>query len=444
MVKKRRGEDEKTIEGFLDGTLGILAQYSDRQYSCYVMVNREIVYKKYGDFPVPAGKWMDWPEEHWNLTDEEYYSLPTKERAELECKEQIEKYVFAQYDMHKSDFWNPEGLAKKWWDREGNKRFWSIEKKALTSNIFWFDLKGKLVFDGVRRGRKDTHSLAVQENLNKFTYLSQKERNEIKNVEIKGYEVEEAIVDMLLDKGYFRGGGFADPYLHFRGRSIPLEIIQFFKNRYPNSFLELSNEGLIIGKHFGHIDLSRPIPEILEDLDQLRVKVAEEDFYKGAIREFNGEFESYDVNKEIESNQLSEDSFFIQCIKEYLKYLENQEEKSSYIEKEAYRWNPIPSSNSNVRQAIKEHRHVLFDYLSLQGENSSGRLVQAHYVFRPKTGREILLSYDLDRNNWRCFWIGGMSDIMIGDKYAFNRKATIESLRKVLSGISKEELANAS
>lgn len=49
--------------------------------------------------PVPQGRWMDWPEPHWNLTDAEYEAMPLETRAWYECREQVRYWLPTQFDV---------------------------------------------------------------------------------------------------------------------------------------------------------------------------------------------------------------------------------------------------------------------------------------------------------------------------------------------------------
>lgn len=39
-----------------------------------------------------CGYWMDWPEDHWKISEKKYYMLSDKERAALEAKEQATRW----------------------------------------------------------------------------------------------------------------------------------------------------------------------------------------------------------------------------------------------------------------------------------------------------------------------------------------------------------------
>lgn len=49
---------------------------------------------------VRAGYWMDFPEEHWPITETGYYELAREERAAMECVEQASRYDLAEEFAH--------------------------------------------------------------------------------------------------------------------------------------------------------------------------------------------------------------------------------------------------------------------------------------------------------------------------------------------------------
>jgi hypothetical protein len=111
MVQEFRNRCVRTVIGFLKKTIQPMASYSDGTYTCYVLSDWEHsqIWMKAGDpYPVPSGKWMDFPEEHWGISQEDYDALPNEKRAELECKEQVTKWMPSQFEDKKKEFYHPE------------------------------------------------------------------------------------------------------------------------------------------------------------------------------------------------------------------------------------------------------------------------------------------------------------------------------------------------
>lgn len=65
------------------------------------------VYLRKGYAPAVSGFWMDFPEDHWGLTDDEYYALDASARAALECTEQATKYVNSQFTTQWVETYHP-------------------------------------------------------------------------------------------------------------------------------------------------------------------------------------------------------------------------------------------------------------------------------------------------------------------------------------------------
>jgi hypothetical protein len=115
-LNKIRSESIKMVEAFLRDQVNVVGQYTDGTYTVYILrvLGMEgfyiIITKKDDPHPVPAGKWMDFPEEHWDISEQEYYQLFIQTRAEMECKEQIENWVKREFYFLKRCFWNPTSL----------------------------------------------------------------------------------------------------------------------------------------------------------------------------------------------------------------------------------------------------------------------------------------------------------------------------------------------
>ena len=108
-VQEHRNRGVKVVIGFLQGKIQPLASWSDGLYTCYILNdfdNSKIIMKSGDPYPVPSGKWMDWPEEHC-------YMLPDKKRAEMECKEQVEKWIPKEFEDQKNSFYHPEEHEEK-------------------------------------------------------------------------------------------------------------------------------------------------------------------------------------------------------------------------------------------------------------------------------------------------------------------------------------------
>ncbi len=85
-----------------------IAEYRSGEYGCRIVETSDlgngvkpagrIWYLREGWEPAEAGRWMDWVEGHWGLSDRQYQSLPIEERAALECREQVERWIETEFN----------------------------------------------------------------------------------------------------------------------------------------------------------------------------------------------------------------------------------------------------------------------------------------------------------------------------------------------------------
>ena len=108
----------EAVLGFLDGRYEPVGEWSARKYRCIILNDpgHTFLYFKNGDpHPVPSGKWMGWPERHWNIPNSKYKKLSLGERATLECKEQVARYVSKQWLRGFAEFYMPQQYEKAYW-----------------------------------------------------------------------------------------------------------------------------------------------------------------------------------------------------------------------------------------------------------------------------------------------------------------------------------------
>jgi len=98
---------------------------------------------------------------------------------------------------------------------------------------------------------------------------------------------------------------------------------------------------------------------------------------------------------------------------------------------------PVEPSRPEIRKAIKESRHIIFQYTSLSGTTSERR-VQPLYVFLSKAGKEILLSIDVGRRAYRAFRVENIGTIKQGAVYKFDPKERLKKVDRTLTKMRKE------
>jgi hypothetical protein len=119
IVQQHRDRSVNAVLGYLDGKYRPLGEWSSHKYKCVILddPDRTNLYFKLGDpHPVPAGKWMGWPEKHWKISKSQWEQMPFRERAILECKEQVARYVWRQWWREFVKFYMPQKYEKAYWD----------------------------------------------------------------------------------------------------------------------------------------------------------------------------------------------------------------------------------------------------------------------------------------------------------------------------------------
>ncbi|KKK47472.1 hypothetical protein LCGC14_3154870, partial [marine sediment metagenome] len=86
--------------------------------------------------------WMDWPEDHWGLTDTEYEILPREERAQLEAREQVQRWVALEFYQEWLVAYCPATYDLKWWDGGWSKM--TLKKREKLAKV----LAEKIRLDG--------------------------------------------------------------------------------------------------------------------------------------------------------------------------------------------------------------------------------------------------------------------------------------------------------
>ncbi|MDP2662025.1 MAG: hypothetical protein Q8R28_14975 [Dehalococcoidia bacterium] len=103
------------FERLLAGESTLLAGGYHGDFGAAIDTSGQLYALKRGWEPALAGWWMDWPEEHWNLTEEEYLALPRQKRARLEAMEQAVKWVPGQFYMLWLGTYVPPPAGYKGW-----------------------------------------------------------------------------------------------------------------------------------------------------------------------------------------------------------------------------------------------------------------------------------------------------------------------------------------
>jgi hypothetical protein len=125
IVQQHRDRSVNAVLGYLDGKYRPLGEWSSRKYKCVILDDPDHtnLYFKLGDpHPVPAGKWMGWPEKHWKISKSRWEKMPVRERAILECKEQVARYVWKQWQRGFIEFYMPQQYEKAYWNFFSRKR----------------------------------------------------------------------------------------------------------------------------------------------------------------------------------------------------------------------------------------------------------------------------------------------------------------------------------
>ncbi len=122
LVQKRYDESLQDVCVYImNPEENTLASASDNEYTVVITKDRRMLYIRNDlpDKPAAAGLWMDWPEEHWGISEEEYYKLPMKERAKLEAQEQLNRWVRLEYEELFVETWCADLADRFWWDEGG-------------------------------------------------------------------------------------------------------------------------------------------------------------------------------------------------------------------------------------------------------------------------------------------------------------------------------------
>ena len=71
--------------------------------------------------------------------------------------------------------------------------------------------------------------------------------------------------------------------------------------------------------------------------------------------------------------------------------------------------------------AINTDHIIQFNYIKKNGEMGA-RTGEPYYIRKTKTGREILIVWDLSRNSWRSFSLDIIKGVKILDKTFINKR----------------------
>ena len=129
-----RSDGRKAIPFYLDGTSKPLATATKGDYTSVIMSDgRMLTDGPRG--PVIGGQWMDFPEEHWGLTDAQYKALPMPDRAALEANEQVTKYAADQYGARWLETYRPDVYDKHWFDEWGPLTYRGGDMDQLATDV---------------------------------------------------------------------------------------------------------------------------------------------------------------------------------------------------------------------------------------------------------------------------------------------------------------------
>jgi hypothetical protein len=135
-----RQSDIENVISYLHGKKP-LAEYDNGQYRCAIMgpyywssgrrhgvAGTELIFKNGDLTPVPSGKWVDMPDDHWGISKKDWASMPMEDRAMREAREQVETWAPHEYELLKKVFYNPPQNGVK--DYETELRLESIYRKV--------------------------------------------------------------------------------------------------------------------------------------------------------------------------------------------------------------------------------------------------------------------------------------------------------------------------
>lgn len=114
-ILEMRREQAEAIDAYLAGE-SVLAEYHEGKFGCAIMNDRRMLFLKDSWEPVGAGLWMDWREEHWDITKTQYECLPREERAMLEAREQVQQWISLEFHQEWLDTYAPAISDSNWWD----------------------------------------------------------------------------------------------------------------------------------------------------------------------------------------------------------------------------------------------------------------------------------------------------------------------------------------
>ena len=124
IVQEMYNECRRDVCNYLENPEGeILASVTDDKYTVVITKGGRILFIRNDlpNKPACAGRWMDFPEEHWNISEEEYYKLSVEERAKLEAKEQLSRWVHREFEKLFVETWCPDLWDKFWWEERGSE-----------------------------------------------------------------------------------------------------------------------------------------------------------------------------------------------------------------------------------------------------------------------------------------------------------------------------------
>ena len=150
---------QKVIKQYLDGSLDIIAEASNDEYTVLIAEKNHEIYvnNDMRNKPVVAGNWMDWwepeHEKYFGVTEKDYEALSKTERAELEAKLQLKRWISIEFWLFFAEQYHPKEYDT-WWFDEGGAKF-RATKGLKKPNEYWYKRlhAGGQLSEGIKAAR---------------------------------------------------------------------------------------------------------------------------------------------------------------------------------------------------------------------------------------------------------------------------------------------------